>query len=203
VWPNPSPRPLVGRFVTLIPVQVEHLEHLWNKAQNPDLWKWTLNDPYEDLDDFNANYFQPMLSEHLGGKCFAFTVVRNDDKTIIGSTRLFDFRPAVPALEIGYTWYAAEAQSTQVNPESKLLLLEFSFESLDCNRVQLKTDERNERSRRAMAKMGAQFEGVLRNYQTRDDGFCRNTAMFSVTRQEWPEVKALLNQRLVAFQQNQ
>jgi len=203
VWPNPSPHPLVGRFVTLIPVQVEHLEPLWDQAQNPDLWKWTLNDPYKSLNDFDAHYFRPMLADHQAGKCFAFTVVSNSNEGIIGSTRLFDFRPAVPALEIGYTWYATEAQSTQVNPESKLLLLEFSFESLNCNRVQLKTDERNERSRRAMTKMGAQFEGILRNYQTRDDGFCRNTAMFSVTRQEWQDVKNRLTQRLVAFQQNQ
>lgn len=154
-----------------------------------------LNEPPLTEPAFRA-WFEEMIASHKAGKCISFSVESREQGQIVGSTRLFDFRPNDRGLEIGYTWYGPSARGTVVNPEAKLLLLTHCFESLGCNRVQLKTDERNERSRNAMLKMGAKFEGILRRYQTREDGFCRNTAMFSVIRDEWSEVKSGLEARL-------
>lgn len=154
-----------------------------------------LNEPITTAEQFKP-WFESMQRAHDSGSCVAYSVLRNEDQTLVGSTRLFDFRPNDRGLEIGYTWYGPSARGTLVNPEAKYLLLKHCFETLECNRVQLKTDERNSRSRNAMLKMGAQFEGILRRYQTREDGFCRNTAMFSIIAEEWPEVKAKLEARL-------
>jgi len=154
-----------------------------------------LNEPPTDRVSFQT-WFDEMLQSHASRRSVAYTVMQ--EGRAVGSTRLFDFRPNDRGLEIGYTWYGPDARGTLVNPEAKLLLLTHSFEHLGCNRVQLKTDERNERSRRAMLRMGAKFEGILRRYQVREDGFCRNTAMFSVIREEWPEVKAALQARVGA-----
>jgi N-acetyltransferase len=192
---DPRPVALTGRFVRLLPCEPGHFEPLWREAQDPEVWTWMLNHPPTTIEAFKL-WFEAMQAAHDAGQCVSFSVQRVDDGQIVGSTRLFDFRPNDRGLEIGYTWYGPSARGTSVNPEAKLLLLEHCFETLGCNRVQLKTDERNERSRRAMLKMGAQFEGILRQYQTREDGFCRNTAMFSVIRDEWLEVKAGLRQRL-------
>lgn len=184
-----------GRFVELTPVTANDFSDLWDQARDPDVWRWMLNEPITTESQFAA-WFEEMLAAHKRGSCIAYTVRNLNSGQGVGTTRLFDFRPNDRGLEIGYTWYGAEARGTKVNPESKLLLLAHCFETLGCNRVQLKTDERNERSRNAMLKMGAKFEGILRRYQTREDGFCRNTAMFSVIRDEWPEVKAGLEARL-------
>ncbi len=193
---DPKPVTLTGRFVTLVPVEAAHLEPLWEQAQEAEIWRWTINDPYPQFENFRDEHFNPMLAAHEAGTCVAFTVVRNTDQMIVGSTRLFDFRMNDRGLEIGYTWYGPSARGTKVNPEAKLLLMKHCFEELGANRVQLKTDERNERSRRAMTKMGAKFEGILRRYQKREDGHVRNTAMFSVTVEDWLAVKAGLESRL-------
>jgi N-acetyltransferase len=112
----------------------------------------------------------------------------------IGSTRYLDIRPEHRGLEIGGTWYSAAHQRTGVNTECKFLLLKHAFEVLDCIRVQLKTDSRNERSQRAMERIGAVREGVLRNHMIQPDGHWRQTVMYSITVEEWPAVKARLEQ---------
>lgn len=193
---EPKPILLEGRFIDLVPLDPTHLEPLWDEAQEPEIWRWTINDPYPSLEVYRSRHFEPMLADHEAGRCVSYTVRRKSDGKLVGSTRLFDFRVRERALEIGYTWYGASARGTQVNPEAKYLLMKYAFEELGANRVQLKTDERNERSRRAMTKMGAHFEGILRRYQVRDDGFVRNTAMFSVTPEDWPAVSAGLLERL-------
>jgi RimJ/RimL family protein N-acetyltransferase len=115
----------------------------------------------------------------------------------VGSTRFLDLRRPHRTLEIGWTWLTSAAQRTAVNTEAKYLMLCHAFDELCAVRVQLKTDERNEKSRNAIARLGAVFEGVLRNYQTRlHDGYVRNTAMFSITDREWPAVKTRLEAKL-------
>ena len=127
----------------------------------------------------------------------AFALVRQSDGVAVGSTRYLDIRRPHRALEIGWTWLALEAQRTPINTEAKLLLLTHAFEVYGAIRVQLKTDERNEKSRAAITRLGAVFEGILRNYQTRlHDGYVRNTAMHSITAAEWPAVKIRLKERL-------
>jgi RimJ/RimL family protein N-acetyltransferase len=121
-----------------------------------------------------------------------WATVRQADGRVVGSTRFLDLRRPNRGLEIGWTWIDPQAQRTGVNTEAKFLMLRHAFEDLGAIRVQLKTDERNLRSRTAIARLGASFEGILRKYQARFDGYVRNTAMFSITAEDWPAVKARL-----------
>ena len=127
-----------------------------------------------------------------------FATVARSLGRAVGSTRFANIDVANRRAEIGWTWLAADAQRTPVNTEAKYLMLRHAFEVQGAVRVQLKTDERNEQSRRAILGLGAAFEGILRNYQTRaHDEYVRNTAMYSITRKEWPDVKARLEAKLL------
>ena len=108
-----------------------------------------------------------------------------------------DIRPEHRSLEIGSTWIGRAYHGTKINPECKLLLLQHAFENLGCLRVQLKTDERNLQSRAAIEKLGAKFEGTLRKHMVLHDGFVRNSAMYSITDEEWPAVKERCIKRLL------
>lgn len=127
---------------------------------------------------------------------WAFVVVERESGTVIGSTSMFDLHPEHLNLEIGHTWYSESVRGTAVNPECKMLLLQHAFEVLGCVRVQFKCDERNQRSRRAIEKLGAKFEGVRRSVMILPDGHRRNTAYFSILEEEWPIVKESLMNRL-------
>ena len=137
------------------------------------------------------------LQAQAAGTEVPFTLVRQSDGAVVGTTRYLDIRRPHRTLEIGWTWLAPEAQRTAINTEAKFLLLTQAFDVHGAMRVQLKTDERNERSRAAITRLGAVFEGILRNYQTRaHDGYVRNTAMYSITAAEWPAVKAGFAEKL-------
>lgn len=116
--------------------------------------------------------------------------------TILGTSSFLDVAPGDARLEIGFTCYTPSAWATDVNPACKLLLMTWAFETASFGRVQLKTDIRNTRSQQAIARLGAQFEGVLRRFQRRQDGTVRDTVLFSVVAEEWPTVKAGLLERL-------
>ena len=116
---------------------------------------------------------------------------------VVGCSSFMDLKPMHRALEIGATWIAPACRGTLVNPEAKLLMLRHAFETIDCVRVQLKCDARNARSAAAIRKLGAVFEGRLRNFGVMPDGHVRDTLMFSVTDVEWPEVRSGLEGRLV------
>lgn len=128
-----------------------------------------------------------------------FSVLLQDSGEPVGMSSYMDIRPEHLALEVGMTWYGEGYRGAAVNPESKLLLLGHAFEVLGCERVQLKTDGRNLQSQRAIAKLGAKLEGVLRKHSQMPDGYMRDTVMFSVLREEWPAVKEGLLQRLGTF----
>lgn len=144
-----------------------------------------------------GRWIDAALAVQAAGDEVAWATIRVGDGAVVGSTRYLDIRRAHRALEIGHTWLAREAQRTAINTEAKLLQLRHAFDTLGAVRVQWKTDERNEPSRRAIARLGAQFEGILRRYQTRHDGFVRNTAIFSLTADEWPAARERLEARLV------
>jgi ribosomal-protein-alanine N-acetyltransferase len=114
----------------------------------------------------------------------------------VGCSAYLEIRPAHRGLEIGRTWIARRFQGTQVNPESKYLLLRHAFETLGAVRVQFKTDLNNAHSQRAIEKLGSRREGVLRKFQIRTNGYIRDTVVYSVLAEEWPEVKAALEARL-------
>jgi len=133
------------------------------------------------------------------GTAYVFTVIDRATNRIVGSTRYMDIQAEHRGVEIGWTWYAPEVWGTAVNPECKLLLLTHAFEEWGAVRVMLKTDHRNARSQAAIRKLGAVYEGTLRQHRVRPDGTLRDTVVFSILDREWPAVRAGLYARLQAL----
>jgi RimJ/RimL family protein N-acetyltransferase len=194
---DPKPIQLDGCFVRLEPLAAHHAEGLLAAAGAPAIWTYMPVPPPDTVGDVQK-WIEDAQRGQKAGTEIAFATVRRTDERVVGSTRYLDIRRPHCALEIGWTWLAPEAQRTAVNTEAKYLMLRHAFETQGAVRVQLKTDERNEKSRRAILGLGAMFEGVLRNYQTRPhDGYVRNTAMYGITNREWPDIKARLEARLL------
>jgi RimJ/RimL family protein N-acetyltransferase len=146
-------------------------------------------------------YVESALADEQRGWALPFAVRLRSSERIVGTSRFMDIdywtdSPIPDAVEIGSTWLAASAQATHVNPEIKLLMLRHAFDAWDVQRVTFKTDARNEQSRRAIARLGASFEGVLRAHKFASDGTVRDTACFSILRAEWPAVREGLVQRV-------
>jgi RimJ/RimL family protein N-acetyltransferase len=183
---------LEGSTIVLEPLSPEHAPGLWPKAE-PDVFRWTLewprNPTFEAFEDW-VHYCMKRPQSLL------FSILLKETGEPVGMTGYLEIRPEHRALEIGRTWIGRAFQGTRVNPESKYLLLRHAFEALGAVRVQFKTDLNNTHSQRAIEKLGAKREGVLRRYQTRANGMTRDTVMYSVIEEEWPEVKAGLLGRL-------
>jgi RimJ/RimL family protein N-acetyltransferase len=135
------------------------------------------------------------------GATYPFAVIHLPTGRAVGSTSYLDIQPQNRALEIGGTWYAPPFQRTGVNTECKFLLLQHAFEQLGCLRVQFKTDLRNERSQRALERIGAMKEGLLRKNLTMPDGYQRSSVVYSILDDEWPAVRARL-ERMLSYQTN-
>jgi RimJ/RimL family protein N-acetyltransferase len=164
-------------------------------AGDPAIFQYYLTRPLGEEGEM-AKWMDEILRRQDAGTDVGWVTVRRGDDRVVGATTFLDIRRANRGLEIGNTWLAPEAQRTAVNTEAKYLQLRHAFEALGACRVQLKTDERNLKSRAAIERLGAKFEGILRKYQARYDGYVRNTAMFSITDAEWPAVKAGLEAKL-------
>ena len=194
---DPKPVQLEGRFVRLEPLAARHAEGLLAAGRAPAIWTYMPVPPPDTVGEVQK-WIEDAQRGQKAGTELAFATVRRTDGLIVGSTRYLDIRRPHRSLEIGWTWLAPEAHRTAVNTEAKYLMLRHAFETQGAVRVQLKTDERNEKSRRAILGLGAVFEGVLRNYQTRPhDGYVRNTAMYGITDREWPDIKARLEAKLL------
>lgn len=196
---NFDPRPVLleGTHVRLEPLEERHRAPLQAAAQEqPDVFQWFLTDTLARPEAFAA-WFGDALRAQDAGTEVAWAIVRRSDGKIVGSTRYLDIRRPHRGLEIGNTWHTRAVQRTAINTEAKYLLLRHAFEALGAARVQLKTDERNEPSRRAIARIGGEFEGILRQFQIRFDGFVRNTAIFSLVAAEWPAKRARLEAMLL------
>jgi RimJ/RimL family protein N-acetyltransferase len=141
------------------------------------------------------DYVATALAAQAKGEQVPFVVRRLTDGKVLGMSRLFEIDAHHGRCEIGYTWYIPEVWGSAVNPEAKLLLLTHCFESWGAHRVQFKTDHENLRSQAAIAKLGAVKEGVLRAHMIRPDGSQRHSVIYSITRAEWPDVKARLEAR--------
>jgi RimJ/RimL family protein N-acetyltransferase len=152
--------------------------------------------PFPVAQEGYSPWFDVLRADQAAGLCLPHAVFAND--RIVGQSCYLNPRPRDAGVEIGATWYMKEAQGGFVNPSAKLLLLGHAF-ACGAERVELKTDALNARSRAAMLKMGATFEGIHRRHMRRADGSLRDTAWFSVLREEWPAVKAGLEARLAAF----
>lgn len=187
-WLNPVQ--LKASNVSLVPLEVSHLEGLLEAAADGKLWElWYTSVPSKDT---ISNYIQQALEEQAAGKSLPFTVLDATGK-IIGSTRYCNAVPSNRRLEIGYTWYAQSYQRTGVNSTCKFLLLQHAFETLDCIAVEFCTHWFNRRSREAIARLGAHQDGVLRSHRLNPDGSVRDTVVFSIIKSEWPGVKQSLS----------
>lgn len=178
---------LKGKVVDLIPLKEEHYNELEKLSKDKTIWKYYIFDGTDTEKFFEA--LNNALEEKKKGAQYPFVIYHKAEKKIIGSTRFLDIQPNHKKLEIGWTWLHPDYWGTEVNLECKLLLLTFCFEQLQTVRVQLKTDENNLRSRKAIEKIGGQFEGILRNEQLRDNGTNRNSAIYSILDSEWNQVK--------------
>lgn len=185
---------LEGSTVTLEPLGEEHAEELWQAAQAPEIWSWLAH--VGDSREYFDRWLEMTLEAAAAGKEGPFATRLNDSGKVVGSSRYLNVRPADRVVEIGWTWLNPSTWGTGANTEAKLLMLEHAFETLDCLRVEFKTDARNERSRAALSALPAQFEGILRKHMTVPDVGVRDSAYFSVIDDEWPEVRANLQRRL-------
>lgn len=192
---DPQPVVLTGTQVRLEPLQLNHAPALFAAGRDPEIHRYLIDPPPGSVAEVEA-VIAAAHAATAAGTQVPFAIVHRPSGRLGGTTRYLDIRRRDRALEIGYTWLAPEFQRTAMNTEAKFLLLRHAFEGLGAVRVQLKTDERNERSRRAIERLGARFEGILRKYQTRWDGYVRNTALFAITDDDWPAVRARLAERL-------
>jgi RimJ/RimL family protein N-acetyltransferase len=155
-----------------------------------------LTQAYPPTPEGLRTYIQTALTWQVNGTAVPFAVISKTTGRAIGSTRYANIDKANRRLEIGWTWYGRAFQRTAVNTETKYLLLRHAFETLGCIRVEFKTDVLNERSRRALLRIGAKEEGIFRRHMILVDGRVRDTVYFSIIDSEWPEVKAQLAQKL-------
>jgi len=194
-------RRLEGKIVVLEPLAVCHEEGLWAAAQHPGMWTWTI--PRGKSPEHFQAWFQDTLAAcEAGDECVFATVDRASGRPI-GATGFHTLRPEHRGLEIGGTWLEPSAWGTGANIEAKLMMLEHAFERLGCMRVEFKTDSRNERSRAALAALPAQFEGIFRRHMIIEDVGVRDSAFYSVTDDDWPEVRASLERRLASARARQ
>jgi N-acetyltransferase len=186
-----TPATLEGEIVRLELLTLSHEDDLWNASRDPATWRWLSVLQPRTRDELRA-----WLEAALDSEDLAFATVLRDTGRAVGSTRFLALRPEHRSVEIGWTWLAPEAWGTGANVEAKLLMLEHAFERLGCRRVELKTDALNERSRRALEALPAQFEGVHRKHMLVRGGENRDSAWYSVVDDEWPDVRANLLRRL-------
>lgn len=184
---------LENRFVRLEPLVETHRERLRAAAADPDLWRFhALNQNGAAFD----RYFDHYLAETSAGRECAFAVVDKETGQLAGSSCYLAILPAHKRLEVGSTWYARPFQGGHVNPATKRLLIGHVLDAMGWNRVEFKLDARNGRSWAAMRKLGAMEEGIHRAHMILTDGHVRDSVWFSVTRNDWPRVRAGLDARL-------
>ncbi|HXD34784.1 MAG TPA: GNAT family protein [Pyrinomonadaceae bacterium] len=192
-----EPLTLEGSRVRLAPLTFEHEEALIRAASDGELWN--LNYTIVPSPTSMHGYIEKALQSQSVGLEHPFVIVDREADKIVGSTRYASIDLTYRKREIGYTWLARSAQRTNINTEAKYLLLTHAFENLNCVRVEFVTDVLNERSRAALARIGAKEEGILRNHMIMPGGRYRDSVSFSIIESEWPEVKAGLEQKLKAL----
>ena len=185
-------QPLVMRHngVRLEPLALSHEDGLRAAAADGELWKLRITsvpEPHE-----TRAYIETALQMRADGNRFAFAVVDDATGTVLGTTSYHDILPAVKRVEIGWTWYRKSAQRSHVNTTAKLLMMGHAFDQLGCNVVGWRTDNYNFASQRAIERLGAKKNGVIRGHALRRDGTIRDTVMYSMRSGEWPEARAQL-----------
>ncbi|WP_323016633.1 GNAT family protein [Castellaniella sp.] len=190
----PAPVTLEDHGIRLIPLTPEHAAGLRAAAADGALWNLRVTSVPEP--DQTDAYISTALQGQSAGHMLPFAVTDAASGAILGTTRYHDIVPAVARLEIGYTWYGLSRQRSHVNTTCKLLLLEHAFQTLGAAVVGWRTDNYNIASQRAIERLGARRDGVIRHHALRRDGTVRDTVMYSLTAGEWPEVRAHLQYQL-------
>ena len=185
-----TPITLQARGVTLSPLGLEHEAGLAAAASDGALWNIRVTSVPEP--ENTRTYIEQALEMRAQGNRFAFVITETATGKVLGTSSYHDILPAVKRVEIGYTWYAKSVQRSHVNSTCKLLLLTQAFETLGCNVVGWRTDNFNFTSQNAIARLGAQKDGVIRGHALRRDGTIRDTVMYSMRVGEWAEAKAQL-----------
>ena len=181
--------------VRLVPLTPDHEDGLAQAAADGALWQlWVTSVPAPGQ---TKAYIDKALQQQAEGSRLPFAVLCAETGRVLGSTSYHDILPAIGRVEIGYTWYARSVQRTAVNSSAKWLLMHHAFETLGAAVVGWRTDVHNDASQRAIERLGAQRDGVLRHHALRPDGTVRDTVMYSMTAEEWPAARARLNARLL------
>ena len=178
------------RNVRLEPLGLEHAPGLADAAADGALWKLRITSVPEPQD--TRAYIETALEGRAQGHRFAFAVLDDVSGQVLGSTSFYDILPAVRRVEIGWTWYRQSVQRSHVNTTCKLLMMGHAFDQLGCNVVGWRTDNFNFASQRAIERLGARKDGVIRGHALRRDGTIRDTVMYSMRAGEWPEARAQL-----------
>jgi RimJ/RimL family protein N-acetyltransferase len=190
-----KPVVLSGKHVRLEPMTEDHVPGLAEIGAGQPFWDFMVYGNVNTLDDMTS-WVRDILVRSEKGTDLPFAVIHLASGRVAGATRYLNIMPQDRGLEIGGTWYGPEYQRTAVNTECKYLLLQHAFESLGCIRVQLKTDLRNERSQKAIERIGAVKEGILRNHMILPDGRYRHSVFYSILDSEWTAVKQRLEEML-------
>lgn len=191
---SPNRTTLAGQHALLVPLTQDHLNGLANAASDGQLWELFFTSV--PAPDSMTIWFDNAMEQQEKGLAIPFTVFDQTLNKIIGSTRYCNIDNANKRLEIGYTWYAQSYQRSAINTECKLLLLTHAFEVLECNAVEFRTDWFNQRSQKAIERLGAKRDGVLRSHMILPDGRVRDTVVYSILKHEWLGVKANLEFKL-------
>jgi RimJ/RimL family protein N-acetyltransferase len=189
-----KPLDLSDRGIRLVPVQLQHEAGLRAAAADGELWNLRVTSVPRPEE--TRKYIEDALRMYDEGKRLAFAVTDAATGEVLGSSSYHDILPEVKRLEIGYTWYAKSRQRSALNTTCKLMLMQHAFEVLGANVVGWRTDNFNYASQRAIERLGARKDGVIRGHALRRDGTIRDTVMYSLTAGEWPEVKAHLLHQL-------
>jgi RimJ/RimL family protein N-acetyltransferase len=184
---------LRGRHAALLPLRREHAQELADAVRDGELWRlWYTSIPSPE--GMGAE-IERRLALRAAGSMLPFTVL-DAAGTPVGMTTYMHVDAVHRRVEIGSTWYAQRVQRTPLNTECKLMLLRHAFEVLDCIAVEFRTHRFNAASRRAIERLGAQLDGILRSHQRAADGTLRDTAVYSITAAEWPTVRSHLRWQL-------
>lgn len=194
-----TPLTLQGKHVRLEPMTEAHIPGLAEIGIGQTFWDFMLYGNMETEEDMR-NWVVDILNRAEKGTDLPFVAVHLASGKVAGATRYLNIMPKDRGLEIGGTWYGASFQRTPVNTECKYLLLTHAFETLKCIRVQLKTDKRNERSQKAIERIGAKKEGILRNHMILPDGRYRDSVFYSILDTEWADVKKNLEGMMAKYE---
>ncbi len=196
--PKLDPPTLEGMHVLLLPIAMEDVAEL-SKVTDLETFQYFVSPTPSEQSEAG---FQSLVQYLIETPSIQGFVIRDKkSQGVIGSTSFLDIRSEDDHVEIGMTWYGQQWRGTLVNPECKLLLLTYAFDNLNCERVTLKCDDRNEHSKSAILKIGAKLEGTFRKHRRTSTGYMRDTTYFSILQDEWPEVRSQLKERLAKIAQ--